>query len=207
MMIDFDYLWPKYGIRPDGVLHLGASYGQEKNMYVKHQVKNVIWVEAIPAVFEQLVKNVAIAGHTCINACVGDVDGMMVQFNISNNECQSSSILPLKHHKVIHPEVNYVGSLNMEMKRLDKILLDFKLEGDWFLNADLQGAELKAFMGMGDRLNSFKWVYSEVNKQETYEGCALVDEIDAYLAKFGFVRVETGAWVGDTWTDALYVKA
>jgi hypothetical protein len=60
---------------------------------------------------------------------------------------------------------------------------------------------------MGKLLGDFKWVYTEVNKKETYAGCALIEEVDEYLGLFGFVRVETGAWVGDTWTDSLYIKS
>lgn len=208
MMIDFDTLWPKYGIKPNGVLHLGANTGQEAPVYDRHGVKDVTWVEAIPAVFDQLAKNVEKYGHTCILACVGDEEGKEVEFNISNNESQSSSYLELAHHKIIHPEVSYVEKFKTTICRLDKMMAEdaYKL-GDWFLNADLQGAELPAFKGMGKLLGDFKWVYTEVNKRETYKGCALIHEVDVYLEQFGFVRVETGDWVGDTWTDALYIKS
>ena len=78
--------------------------------------------------------------------------------------------------------------------------------GNWFLNADLQGSELQAFKGMGELINKFKWVYSEVNFKECYIGGALVWDVDEYLSNFGFTRVETGQIVGETWTDALYIK-
>lgn len=207
-MIDFDILWPKYGIKPDGVLHLGANTGQEAPVYAKHGVKEVVWIEAIPAVFNELVRNVDQYGHTCILACVGEDEGREVEFNISNNESQSSSYLELAHHKIIHPEVSYVGKIKTTIRRLDVMMAeDAYKEGVWFLNADLQGAELPAFKGMGNLLHDFKYVYTEVNKRETYKGCALIEEVDEYLGRFGFVRVETGQWVGDTWTDALYIKS
>jgi len=59
---------------------------------------------------------------------------------------------------------------------------------------------------MGELIRKFKWIYSEVNKRETYIGGATVDKLDEYLGSFGFKRVETGQWVGDTWTDALYIQ-
>ncbi len=207
MMIDFDILWPKYGIKPAGVLHLGANTGQEAEVYERHGVKDVVWVEAIPAVFEELAKHVEKYGHTCVLACVGDEEGKEVEFNISNNESQSSSYLDLAHHKVIHPTVDYIGKFKTTIRRIDNMIHLQPYLGDWFLNADLQGAELPAFKGMGNLLGGFKWVYTEVNKRETYKGCALIEEVDEYLAEFGFVRVETGQWVGDTWTDALYIKS
>lgn len=206
-MIDFDYLFSKYSIRPTGVLHMGAHWGEEAPVYDRHGVKDVTWIEAIPEVFDQLAKNVENYGHTCILACVGDEEGKEVEFNISNNEMQSSSYLELGHHKIIHPTVDYVGKFRTTIRRIDNMMADdaYKL-GDWFLNADLQGAELPAFKGMGKLLGDFKYVYTEVNKRETYSGCALIEEVDEYLGRFGFVRVETGPWVGDTWTDALYIS-
>jgi len=209
MMIEFDYLWPKYGIKPYGVLHLGANTGQEAPVYAKHDVKEVVWIEAIPQVFEDLAKNIEqFPGQSCMLVCVGDEEGKEVEFHVSNNESQSSSFLELAHHKVIHPEVHYNGSFKTVMHRIDNLFRPESFGGnEWFLNADLQGAELHAFKGMGDLLHKFKWVYTEVNKRETYAGCALIEELDDYLGKFGFVRVETGDWVGDTWTDALYKKS
>jgi FkbM family methyltransferase len=209
MMIDFDILWPKYQIAPYGVLHLGANTGQEYQTYKKHGVGQVIWVEAIPKVFDKLVENLKDdPTQSAMLLCVGDEEGKDVEFNISNNESQSSSILELGHHKIIHPEVHYVDKFTTKMHRLDVVLHPDSFRNvEWLLNADLQGAELKAFIGMGDLLKDFSWVYTEVNKKETYKGCALVEEVDEYLGRFGFVRIETGQWVADTWTDALYLKS
>lgn len=208
MMIDFDILWPKYGINPYGVLHLGGNTGQEATIYNKFKVGEVIWVEAIPEVFEQLSKNLEqYTGQSCLNICVGKEEGKQVVFNVSNNEAQSSSYLELGHHKTIHPEVHYVRAFYTTVRRLDNIFNSesFK-QGEWFLNADLQGAELDAFEGLGILLKDFKWVYTEVNKNEVYEGCPSIDELDYFLLQNGFERVETGEWVADSWTDALYLK-
>jgi hypothetical protein len=115
--------------------------------------------------------------------------------------------LELGHHKVIHPSVHYVGQFPTVTRRIDNYFHPNSFQnGKWFLNVDLQGYELNAIKGMGDMLRRFDWVYAEVNKKETYVGCALVGDLDEYLEKFGFERVETGVWVGDTWTDALYCK-
>lgn len=208
MMIDFNTLWPKYDVYPYGVLHLGANQGQERETYRKNGVKKVIWVEAIPEVFYQLSENIkSFEGHSALNICVGDVEGEPVEFKVSNNESQSSSYLNLKHHSVIHPEVHYVHSFETIKRRLDKIfpLASFSKE-KWLLNLDLQGAELDAIMGMGALIEEFEWIYTEVNKKEVYEGCALISDIDEYLKLFGFFRAETGAWVSDSWTDAFYTK-
>lgn len=213
MMIDFDYLFHKYSIKSKGILHLGSSTGQEAQKYKELGIERVIWVEAIPGVYKQLLqhlKDVACDGEgiSCINACLADVDGKEVVFNISNNEAQSSSFLELGHHKIIHPSVEYVDSIKMYTKRVSTMLVenDLDLGGIDFLNADLQGTELMAIKGMGILIRKFNYCYLEVNKRETYVGCPLIEEVDEYLSIFGFKRAETGEWVADTWTDALYIK-
>ena len=45
----------------------------------------------------------------------------------------------------------------------------------------------------------------KVNRDIVYYGCPMVDELDDYLNKYNFKRVET-TWDGDTWGDALYIK-
>lgn len=207
MLIALNYLFKKYDIKPDGILHLGASSGQERDSYKDLGVKNVIWVEAIPEVFNQLVENVKdIPGSVCINACVYDKDDEEVEFKIANNEGQSSSILDFGHHAVIHPSVKYIDSFKTKTKRVDTLLKDYRLEGRWMLNADLQGVELQAVIGMGELIEKFDWIYAEVNFKECYRGGALVGELDEYLLTKGFVRRETAPLVAETWTDAIYCR-
>lgn len=210
-MIPFDHLVHKFNIKATGVLHIGANRGQEALDYKKHGIKKVIWIEAIPDVFAGLctyLKSVDCLDEnvTCINACIGDKDGMEVDFHISNNEAQSSSYLELGFHKEIHPTVEYIGSLPMKTARIDTVLSGCDMNDYDLLNIDIQGAELQALKGMGFMLHKFKWAIIEVNKKETYKKGALVGEIDEYMDLFNFVRAETGDWVGDTWTDGFYIK-
>lgn len=209
MLIDFRELFPKYGIRPKGVLHVGANRGEEFPVYMELGIKKQIWVEAYKPVFEQLKNTVQSNPESiCWNACVADENGEKVIFNVSNNGSQSSSILELGTHLTAHPEVHYINKIEMETVRIDKLFQNqfVDVNNYDFLNIDLQGAELKALKGMGKLLHGFNWAYLEVNKEELYKGCALVEDIDYFLGSFGFSRVET-KWCGNTgWGDALYVK-
>lgn len=209
-MINFEYLFKKFDVKPTGVLHVGSSTGQEAETYKSFGIKNVIWIEAIPAVFENLSKHLnvvnCIEGAKCFNACVSDVDDKEVVFNVSNNESQSSSYLPLGYHSVIHPTVLYVEQIPMKTIRLDTLLKDIDLSEYNFANFDIQGAELDAMKGLGELIKNFKYIYSEINKRDTYVGCPLVEDLDLYLSQYGFERVETGNWVGDCWTDGFWIK-
>ena len=73
-----------------------------------------------------------------------------------------------------------------------------------FLNADVQGAELKVLKGLGKYLNQIDYLILEVNAKETYIGCSLIGELDDFLSDYK--RVETGQLVGGCWSDALYIK-
>lgn len=203
MLIDFRKLFPKYGITPKGILHVGANVGEEAPVYDELGIKDVVWIEANSQLLPQLRINAGKYKHKVLHALVGDVEGLEVELHISNNAGQSSSILELGTHKIAHPEVHYVGSEVMKMVRLDQ-------HGCWgnldFLNIDVQGAELKVLKGMGDVLHQFKWAYLEVNKAYLYKNCPLVEDLDMYLLGFGFKRVET-YWCGNTgWGDALFIK-
>jgi FkbM family methyltransferase len=206
MLIPFKDLAQRYGMRPQGVLHVGAHYGQEAPHYAEIGVKRMIFVEAIPHVYEQLKKNlVPYLDAMAINACISDVDGDTTWFNIANNEGQSSSLLELGIHKTEHPDVHYTDRIEVTTTRLDTLFADLPLECD-FLNLDLQGAELMALKSLGPRLDEFKYLYIEVNKAPMYVGCPLVEDIDEYVAKFGFRRVET-KWCGRfSWGDAVFIK-
>lgn len=209
MMLDLKYCFDKYGIKPNGVLHIGASEGQERDFYESLGAKRVYWIEAIPDVFFKLKQNLSTyPRQIAILACVSNRNHDKVKFNISNNECQSSSMLELGEHLVAHPEVSFVNQIELETWRTDTLLevmgFDFSMLD--FLNIDLQGAELLALEGMGNILDQFKSINIELNKRSTYVGCALVEDVDYFLLQHGFERVETGQWVADLWTDGFYTK-
>jgi len=207
MLIDFRQLFPRWNIKPSGVLHIGANVGEEAPVYDQLGIKKVVWIEGNPDLCPRLEQNLApYPGQKYYIQCIGDEDKDTV-LHISNNGSQSSSVLELGTHKIAHPEVHYVKDIPVSMRRIDSLWSSGwgELKGIDFLNIDLQGAELKALRGMGDILKQFKWAYLEVNKQHLYEGCPLVEDIDLYMLGFGFRRVET-SWAGNTgWGDALYM--
>jgi FkbM family methyltransferase len=209
MMLPLNDIFKKYDISPNGVLHLGASEGQERDFYLELNVKKVIWIEAIKEVFDKLKYNIrSYPNQVAIFACVSNQDGKEVVFNISNNQAQSSSFLELGLHKIIHPEVHYIDKVKMNTTRIDTLfdVLDIDISMLDFLNIDLQGAELLALEGMGKLLKQFKSVNIEVNIAETYIGCPLIEDIDYFFLKRDLIRVETSDFVGNCWGDAFYLK-
>lgn len=206
MLIPFEVLFRKYNIRPDGVLHIGANSGQEADEYDKFRIPKVVWIEALPDVFKKLVRHVAgRPGHLPLQACISDVDGDWIKFKVASNQGQSSSMLEFGTHSIEHPTVKFIGEIPMQTTRVDTLLRKhgIKLSNGWFLNIDLQGAELLALRGMGTLLDCFTDLYLEVNEQELYKGCPLVHELDSFLGNRGFRGMET-KMTGSHWGDRYY---
>ena len=74
-----------------------------------------------------------------------------------------------------------------------------------FINFDIQGAELNGIKSMEKYLNDVDYIYTEVNIKHLYKNCPLLDEIDEYLDKYDFTRVETHL-TQHGWGDAFYIR-
>ena len=76
----------------NGVLHLGGHKGEEAVIY--HWLgKKVIWIEAIPKIFDQLKNNLFFySNQKAYNVLLGDMDDIKKSFFISNNDSLSSSL-------------------------------------------------------------------------------------------------------------------
>ena len=195
--------------KPTGVIHVGAHEGQEGVQYAQNGVEKVVWVEANPDWVKILKEKTATLNvkeqHYFCNL-ISDKDDIETDFNISNNQ-QSSSMLELGTHKIMYPHIKYIDKKKMKTKRMDTLLKEnsIDIKNYQFLNVDVQGAELKVLKGFGALLGHFNALYLEVNKEEVYQGCALIGEINEYVEQFGFKhtreRMERGKW-----GDALYLK-
>jgi FkbM family methyltransferase len=208
MLIDFKYLFKKYNISAKGVIHIGASSGQEVDAYYSNGIERSIWIEALPDVYKDLVKRISkYPNAKAFNSCISDKDGEIVSFNVANNEGQSSSLLPFGTHSKEHPTVKFTHAIEMVTRKIDTLFHGAKIKPEdyTFLNIDLQGAELMALKGMGKYLETIEYAYIEINKAELYKGCPLVEEIDEYLLPYGLKRVET-KWTDWGWGDGFYIK-
>jgi FkbM family methyltransferase len=215
MLIKYNEILEKYRLRPLGVIHVGAHWGEEAEAYYKNGAKKTVWVEANPMCMKTLKENVknfqnpyiTMMQSLCINACLSDKDDEIVTFNVSNNEGQSSSFLDLEYHKIAHQEVVYESKFQTNTRTLNSIFVDYSLlpEDFTFLNADIQGAELLMLKGATNILPHMDCLYIEVNEKELYKGCGLIGEVDEFLKTFGFIRKET-EMTNFGWGDAVYLK-
>jgi FkbM family methyltransferase len=209
MLIPFPKIIEEFKIMPTGVFHLGASTGQEAESYFKCGVGRMVFVEALPDVFQELVRHIAqFPEAKAINACIGLIDGEALPFHVSSNAGESSSLFKFGLHRQFHPDVSFIHDIPVVTTRVATLIQEHGIDlVDYdFLNIDLQGAEMIALQGMEDHLAKIKYVYIEINTDYVYEGIALAPEIDAYLATFGFIKVKE-KMTDCRWGDAFYIKS
>jgi len=203
MLIPLDWLVAMYNVKFKGILHVGAHECEELANYEKYISRDkILWVEALED--KVAMSNQRYPGILIEQAVVSDSQAF-VTFNRSNNG-QSSSFLNMHLHKQFHPTVWYVNSFEVKTQLLKDIICNYDISFN-FLNFDIQGTELRALKGMENYLPNVDYLYTEVNSDYVYENCALIDEMDAYLDKFGLKRVQT-KWAGECrWGDAFYIRA
>jgi FkbM family methyltransferase len=208
MMINLREVLQKYNIQPKGVVHIGAHFGQEADEYIACGIKKAVFVEPCKGTYDELVsRNTGkFDDIKFFNvACGADELGMQTM-NVSKvAEGQSNSLLKPKLHLQQHPEVIFTETEEVEVKKLDN--LDFEKSDYDFLMMDVQGYELEVLKGATELMKNIKIVYSEVNNDQTYEGNALIEDLDNFLHWYGFERVET-YWPSKNWSwgDSVWVK-
>lgn len=192
-------------LRITGVLHVGAHECEELEFYTTLGVesRNVYWVDAM----DNKVQEAKARGiPNVFQAVVSDKEDDTVTFNVTNN-VQSSSILEFGTHAK-----NYTWCVVTEKKTMTTTrLINFVQRNNvpiqtlnlW--NFDIQGAELMALRGAGSMIQYADALYLEVNTEEVYKGCPLVEDIDKYVADYGFVRINT-LMDPSGWGDALYIR-
>jgi FkbM family methyltransferase len=206
MLISFEYLYNKYKLNINGILHIGAHECEEIQSYLNHNLslENQLWIEAIPDKYD-FCKN-KFPGINIINAIISDKDNEIVQFKITNN-FQSSSILNLKAHLIEHPHIHVDSVIEGKTKTIKNIYDENQIKYDKynFLNLDIQGAEYYALIGMNNILDNFDYIYLSVCEKELYESAVLLPEIDKFLETRGFKRVELNM-TQYGWGDAFYIR-
>jgi FkbM family methyltransferase len=187
-----------------GCFHVGSHDCEELAIYDTFGIKpaDIVWVDALDfKVRESISRGIPNVYH----ALITDKDDDEVQFNVANN-LQSSSILEFGTHSTEHPHVVFIDKIKMKSITIDTFFERNNLDASKydFWNFDIQGAELLALKGATQSIKHAKVLYIEVNSKELYKECALIHEIDAYLASFNFKRVLTNITI-HKWGDALYI--
>jgi FkbM family methyltransferase len=176
-----------------GVIHVGASTGQERDIYAAHGLP-VIWIEALPGAYEQLAENIACyENQQAFNYLITDKDGEEYNFNVSSNRGESSSIFELENHKQVWPEIEYTHSIRRTSATLKTVIERHAIDLAQYdtLILDVQGAELLALTGLGDLVNKFRFIRCEADDGQFYAGACQLRDLDGFFSARNFERVKT----------------
>jgi FkbM family methyltransferase len=189
-----------------GIVHIGANTCQELSLYTKtYQIpeSQVVWVEAIPHLVQQLKSR----GIKNVYQAVLDKTAGEVEFNVTNNNGESSSILNLKTHLDRYPNIRVNNKLTLKTETLSTFISNNAIPENCldFLVLDIQGAELRVLSGSPEVLKNVKMICTEICVEELYEGYGLFKDLNLFMESCGFVCVAKEI-NSQNWGDALYIR-
>ena len=204
MLLDFNTMLRVHNMDVTGVIHIGGHHGQEYDTYKEcKSIDRMVFFEPDPDSFAILKsKTEGDDNVTIINKALGPFTCKADMNKETANEGQSNSILDPGIHLQQYPNITFEGKYEVTVHPLDKYEPHPSLN---MINIDVQGFELQVFLGATSTLKNINYIFTEVNNCEVYKNCALVEDLDYFLGKYNFSRVET-TWDGQTWGDALYIK-
>ncbi len=206
-MLDLPQLFQQQSIQPRGVIHVGAYEGKDLQLYQRLGFQKILLIEANPIVFKRLGRTIEPDKNViAVNCAISDHNGTATLHVTSLEE--NSSILPLKQVTQFYPQIHETEQVSVPSRSIDSLLQELKLNPQEFnvLNLDIQGAELLALKGAKNWLKFVDAIKTEVNYEELYEGCVLIDQLDNFLNQQGFERGTTNSPTHPSWGDAFYVK-
>ncbi len=208
----------RYGMAIRGIIHVGAHFGQEYSEYRTLGNPNLMFFEPMQASYLGLLRNLGFGQYAercernegqshliTHHLALGTEAGQITMHTETANQGMSSSILRPKTVLQQYPAIQFTGQETVRQARLDEVFQTESIEHYNMLVIDVQGYEKYVIEGGLNVLGTMDFVITEVNRQELYEGCTTIQEMDILLSSQGFVRIETD-WEGDTWGDALYVR-
>jgi FkbM family methyltransferase len=122
---------------------------------------------------------------------------------------KSSSLLRPKETRVLHPWLRFDGVMTVPTTTLKAQMEDLGIDHVDFLHLDVQGAELMVLRGASDALSTVATIWLEVEAVELYAGQPLAAQVEAFLARAGYVRIldTVESLAGDQfWARAEWVR-
>jgi len=212
--IEQEYLLKNVNVK--SVFHIGAYDGSETDFYIQMGIKNIIYAEPNPELFNLLnihcskeqYKDLNIITTDCaIYNTTGDVLDFHLYYDKTRTNLGCSSIRESVLHNQLYPQILFNGIIQVNTATADSIvksdLVDFDVE---FLNIDVQGVEYEVFLGAHEILSTtVKAILVETATAELYKDQKHQQEITELLGKYGFV-LDTHFAHDTMWGDTIYIK-
>jgi FkbM family methyltransferase len=173
----------------DTLLDVGANEGQYATMLRRLGfVGRIISFEPLTAAHQRL-RHCAADDQMWIVAprmAIGDQE-REIRIHVASNGGASSSILNmLEPHIQAAPDVSYVGSELVPVRRLDTVAREFLTAGNVFLKVDVQGYEHYVLEGAAGLIANLRGIQLELSLVPLYQGQLLFPELLAFVISKGF---------------------
>ena len=164
--------------------------------------------EPIPALAEHIRARFKNDGKLIVHRAALAAEDGQIPFRVLKSDVTSSALAPSALKRRYHGDaVDTAAELSVLALRLEGIV-DRPID---ILKLDLQGFELEALRGLGDRLGDVRVLLTEVELAPLYDGQPLFGDVDVALRRAGFRLFH----LYDLWShpdgqmtsgDALYVN-
>lgn len=201
------------------VLHVGADRGLELPQYKNMGVEEVVWVEANPEVYGELLETLKIMNIQEVkslpfNQLITDQDDVETEFNLYYGHDAGHLVGNKGMSSVLKAKNSwwgsdcYRGSIELNSLTLDTFLERNNLGYDFdLLNMDTQGAELMIAKGGHKLLSEVRYICSEVTLYNPYyHGNPLIKDLSELFEQYGFQHHSTELSGDKCWGDALFIK-
>ena len=177
------------------ILDVGASRGGfASNILIRAPLSEVHCFEPNPEIAAVLESSAQRFGRLkgaprCIVNAVGVGNRVETRKLIVTQMHEASSFLALRQvTRDGWPNMDFaqVADPNVDIIRLEDYLNDRNISAVKLLKLDVQGFELEALRGCGERLRDVEYVISEIQFTHLYENAPLWNEIVAYLDDYEF---------------------
>ncbi len=206
----FDALARPLGIRT--ILDIGANTGAyARTMRETFPDTDIISFEPLPDCFAQLEH--AMHGDEkfrALNVALGEKNGTTTMQRSSFHP--SSSLRPMAAlHKTLYPKSAQMTEQKIEIRRLDDLAPELKLEQPLLIKMDVQGFEDAVMRGGRETISRASLLVIETSFVTLYEGQPLFADIHALAREMGFVYHGRGESHFDKtdkllYEDALFMK-
>lgn len=172
----------------DVILDIGANIGQYggemRNLGFKGEILSF---EPMKKAFSILEKNASKDKNWKVfNFSIGERDGETT-INVAKNSVSSSLLENLPQLTESAPEAAFVEKETIEIKKLDSIFENLKLNGkNVYLKIDTQGYEEMVLIGAEKSLELITGIQIEMAFIPTYEGAITFDKMKTKLNDLGF---------------------
>jgi len=193
-------LLERYGISCRSVLHIGAHFAEEAELYFRNEIDKVTFVEGDPDTFSIMNERLRrYKNYEGVQALLSDIESTS-KFFVASNGGESSSVLAPMRHLIEHPEISFDEVKELRTRTLDSLELGrFDL-----IVMDVQGNELQVIHGGVNTISNALALWVEVNAGSLYEGSADSAAVVQILAK-NFIPVYMNM-NSNKWGDALFIN-